>query len=45
MAAQDKEVNWVDEEQPQDRQAQVATIQMVPQAVESVEETNEDTLW
>ena len=42
MVAQDKEINWVDEEQPQDRWAQVAAIQMVPQAIESIEERNKD---
>ena len=44
MAAQDKEINWVDEEQPQDRWAQVPAIQMVPQVVESAEETNKDVV-
>ena len=45
MAEQDKEINQVDEEQPQDGQAQVAAIQMVPQVAKSVEETNKDMLW
>ena len=35
MAAQDKEINLVDEEQPQGEQMQVETTQVAPQAVDT----------
>ena len=42
MVAQDKEINWVDEEQPQDGQAQIAAIQVAPQETDSVEQKNKE---
>ena len=38
MAAQDKEINWVDEEQPQDEQIQVKATQLAPQAANTTKE-------
>ena len=42
MAAQDKEINQEEEEQPQAKQLQVVVVQVVPQVAESVEEKDKD---
>ena len=43
MVAQDKEINWVDEEQTQGEQIQVKATQVAPQEADSAkEQTNEE---
>ena len=44
MVAQDKAINWVDEEKPQDEQPQVVATQVAPQVADSIEQTNKEAI-
>ena len=44
MVAQDKEINWVEEEETQVEQGQVVDVHMAPQVAKLAEERDKDTV-